>query len=236
MKTVKMLLKNACRKQVFTLTAFWMMYLGVALIVQANGFSELYSRLFFTFLIVWSIGYLFSISARFAKGEENPLQAISGKPTFIYGVRILTRLIFIFVPLIFIGVLLNINPALFDKYFRTTSLIYIVLVVSPYLLFITANSDKTPWIKGFWTFIKKNMSNAFAFIFWLSLSFVLFSYGATYIFFFSISIWTELMFSFMLFVLFIWVLVFCAILLGYFTKKSLSALNTPIKEDKLEQK
>lgn len=238
MKTLKLLLKASLGKAVLTLTGCWMIALGVYVLCIAN---ELPKKFFFfvaTLLTIWTIGYFFSIASRFAKGAQKPLLPMQMIPTFLSGIGTVLRLIFIFSILILIETILYVVWPPAQEYFEKIVLIYIVLIVSPYLLFITAFSEKRPWIKGFLSFIKKHMTNAFAFIFWLSLSFVVYNFVARFIFRFSTSMTAMIVISFALFVLFFWLLIFNAVLLGYFTKRTLTPTENTVKtiEDKSEKK
>ena len=219
MKTLTMLLKASYGKPVLTLTGIWMMYLGMHILFYTNGIPTNYSMLLRIFLTIWTIGYLFSVASRTAKGEEKPLFPMQGVPTFILGFKVSLRLIFIFAPLLLGGsVLLSIAPE-FKAPFEKICLVYIVLVLAPYLLLITAQADKLPWIKGLWQLFKKNAPTAFAFICWVPFSFTVYTFIAKYILQLGTSLSMTFIISFLLFIAFFWLLVFNVILLGFLAKR-----------------
>ena len=228
MNTLKTLLKTACGKQVLVLMMLWVMCLGIYMGVITSGIPESFFLLILTFLVIWTIGYLFFVASNVAKGNPKPLQSMPLASTFILGFWVSLRLIFIFSLLILIEVGLAFFPSTI-KHFRTISLTYIVLVVAPYMLFIVSRSDKMPWIKGLLSFFKKNASHAFAFIFWATLSVVIYSTLANYLILQGSSDVIRFVFSFVLFALSFWLLTFDAVLLGFFTKRAI-AFQTDAKE------
>lgn len=236
MKTLKMLLKASYGKPVFKLTGFWMIYLGMHILFNTNSIPTDFLMLLQVFLIIWTIGYLFLVASRMAKGAEEPLIPMQYVSTFVLGFKVSLRLICIFAPLILSGTILySIQPE--AQYFEKICLVYIVLIVAPYLLLITANSDKLPWIKGLWTLFKKNAPTAFAFIFWLPFSFTVYTFVAKYILQFSTSSGMTLFFSFLLFIAFFWLLLFNAVLLGFLAKKTvISETKNNVIENKSEKK
>lgn len=238
MKTLKTLFKASCGKPVLALTGFWMICLGIGILFNTNNIPKNLFWLLLTFLTIWTVGYLFSVAARFAKNDPKPLKPtnIDVLSTFVFGFWTSLRLIFILSLLIVLEMVLYFIPNM-DKYFEIITLTYMVLVVAPYLLFITVHADNLPWIKGLWSLFKKNAPNAFAFIFWLAFSFTVYSFLANYVLQFITSIETMFIVSFGLFVLFFWLLVFNAVLLGFYARKTRQTLSDPKDiEDKSETK
>ena len=227
MKTLKALLKKAFGPQLFSFASIWLLWLGIDGHLQTA--TSLYIikiwKICTIFLVIWSIGYLFSVACRFMKDEKKPLTPLFSKAVFILGFNLSFRLFLIFIPLVLIGAVLYFFPPNF-KYFKTIALSYIVLVIAPYLLLWTVKCEKMPFFRGFFSNFAKNASNAFAFVFWSTFSFTLFAYFAGFIYLATIrtvnSIFALTAIIIILLLLSFYILTFVSILLGFFAKKVLN--------------
>ena len=168
---------------------------------------------------MWFLGYLFLIAIRTAAGENKPLYPLALKDSFVMGVHVIFRFIFICLPVIvlFGSTILYNKPA--SKQFDIISLLYLTFVFVPFCLYFVMNVKKLPYLFT-WSFFKKNFDRCFLFLFLSVLSYCFLNAIFDLMYHFGLDAdvytWREVRLFLLIYVILFYLMSLNAVLLGYF--------------------
>ena len=154
----------------FALFYLWRFILAYCMLAPVED-VEIWTYVFVVVILIgiviklWFIGYLFCVASRISAGSPKPLYPLGLKTSFVMGIRVFNRLIFVLLPLIttLIAVAL-INEPIAEGYFNVFRWFYIVFFFVPFCLYFVANSGNLPCLFT-WEYFKKNLDLVLAFIF-----------------------------------------------------------------------
>ena len=197
-------------------------------------------------LRMWFAGYCFCVAARMASSKVKPLYPLGLYESFKMGVHIVCRLVFVCLPVVAVFEATDwmdwMHEPAAGEFFDAFLFCYIAFFIIPFLVFFSANAEKLPYLFT-WDFFKKNfdyclsflMLSYVSFFFWDVLEDVFFDWFPSYLDSFT---WKERAALILYRFLYIYLVMFNAILLGYFAGKTKEAdvkvlpeAEEPIKEE-----
>lgn len=191
-------------------------------------------------LKIWFLGYFFCVASRVAESIAKPLYPLALKDSFIMGIHVLFRLIFICLPLAAASyVTYYFNSLDAENFFYWFSLTYILFMIVPFCLYFVSHTEPLPYLfRG--SFLKSwdycfyfTMLTLFSYLFGIA-----FVDWAVELMFNSVSAkfnFSSISFAAFIYVSFFYMILFNALLLGLFSKKAVDSLEKKpaVKEEKI---
>lgn len=113
---------------------------------------------------MWFLGYLFNVAIRTASGQNRPLYPLALKDSFVMGIHIISRFVFVSLPVIaLLGYAIMRDEPFGMQFFDIFVLLYFMFVFVPFCVYFVENSEKLPYLFT-WSFFKKNLDICFLFL------------------------------------------------------------------------
>lgn len=209
--------------------------------IEAATWNLVVMELIGIVLKIWFAGYLFLVAVRATQSVQNVLKPVDFKASFVAGVRITCRFVFINLPLI---ILLAFSAwyDLFDVpyFFNAYTVLYLLFIIIPFTLLLISKPVEMSFMDGLWTFFKRNAGACFSFTFFAASSYLVWFYVSSGIIAlaqsYSISMWTLAIAVLVPYFLLFYTAIFNAVLAGFYVAKINAKEKALAAADKKEQK